>query len=182
MPKFLYIHGLNSDATSRKYLSLKTYFRDEFIFDCLEWKNDDAISELLDRAEMELENETNPIIFGDSTGANFAWQLRERRLEKNQKTILILSSPLLNINQRIADFEFPESLIPYMEVIDNPKDTLIIASEKDEVIAMNSLFQSEYEKNFELLKAEDSHRLNHFKTYLPEIRNYVENQRCFHNS
>lgn len=176
-PKLFYIHGLNSDATSRKYLNLKAYFRDVFEFDCLEWKNDDNISELLDRAELELDNEINPIIFGDSTGANFAWQLRERRIKKNQRAILILSSPLLNIHQGIADFEFPESLIPYLKVIENPKDTLIIASEKDEIISMSSLFQSEYEKNFKLIEVEDTHRLIHFKIYLPEVGNYIENQR-----
>src|SRR5690606_6792416 len=162
---------------SRKYLNLKAYFQDEFEFDCLEWKNEDTISELLDRAESELENDTNPILFGDSTGANFAWQLRERRIANGQKSVLILSSPLLDIHQRIADFEFPESLVPYMKVIENPNDALIIASENDEVIDMGNLFHAKGKKNFVLIKAEDTHRLIHFESYLSAIRNYIESQR-----
>lgn len=174
--RFLYIHGLNSDATSRKYLNLKEYFKDEFEFDCLEWKNEDTISELLSEAESELENHVNPILFGDSTGANFAWQLRERRMKKGQKSILILSSPLLDLSKRIADFEFPKKLIPFMNIIHNPKDTLVIASETDEVIDMSDLLDPAIEKDFELIKANDTHRLVNFKSYLPEIRNYIDKQ------
>src|SRR5690625_6334170 len=102
MREFLYIHGLNSDATSRKYLNLKEYFQDKFEFNCLEWKNEDNISELLDQAELKLENEINPILFGDSTGANFAWQLRECSRQKGESSILILSSTLLDVSKIIA--------------------------------------------------------------------------------
>lgn len=170
--KFLYIHGLNSDATSRKYLNLKEYFQDKFEFDCLEWKNDDNISELLDKAESELENQINPILFGDSTGANFAYQLRERRKSNAKDSILILSSPLLDFSKRIAEIEFPEPLKKFLKKIHNPKEAMIIAPINDELIDHSFLWENEYE-NMKLLKVDDSHRLPKFKDYLAEIECYI---------
>ena len=171
--KLLYIHGLNSDATSRKYLNLKEYFKNDFEMDCLEWKNEDNISELLDKAESELENEMNPILFGDSTGANFAYQLRERRKAKGQKTILILSSPLLDISKRIAEIEFPKPLKKYLQKIENPKDAMIIAPINDELIDHSFLWENEFE-DVKLFKVDDSHRLPKFIEYLAEIENYIK--------
>lgn len=170
--KFLYIHGLNSDATSRKYLNLKEYFQDKFEFNCLEWKNDDNISELLDQAELKLENEINPILFGDSTGANFAWQLRERRRHNGKNSILILTSPLLDLSKRIAEFEFPEQLKPYLKKIDNPENLMIIAPTKDELIDHSALWKNEFEK-MNLMKVNDTHRLPKFLDYLVEIDSYI---------
>lgn len=170
--KLLYIHGLNSDATSRKYLNLKEYFQGKFEFDCLEWKNDDNISELLDQAELKLENEINPILFGDSTGANFAWQLRERRRHKGKNSILILSSPLLDVSKRIAEFEFPSQLKTYLNKIEYPTDAMLIVPTNDELIEHAHLWENELE-NINLLKVEDTHRLTNFKDYLPEIERYI---------
>lgn len=170
--QFLYIHGLNSDATSRKYLNLKEYFQGKFEFDCLEWKNDDNISELLDKAELKLENEINPILFGDSTGANFAWQLRERRRHKGKDSILILSSPLLDVSKRIAEFEFPGQLKTYLNKIEHPTDAMLIVPTNDELIEHTHLWENELE-NINLLKVEDTHRLPNFKDYLPEIEQYI---------
>lgn len=101
--KLLYIHGLGSDSNSRKYLNLKDYFKEEYQFDCIEWKNDSDISELLNKAESHLKNEDKIILVGDSTGANFAYQLRERLQETRKNVILITTSPLFNIEDRIAD-------------------------------------------------------------------------------
>lgn len=173
--KFLYIHGLNSDATSRKYLNLKEHFKKDFEADCLEWKNDDNISELLDKAELKLENELNPILFGDSTGANFAYQLRERRVAKGQKSILILSSPLLDISKRIAEIAFPEPLKKYLQKIENPKDAMIIAPINDELIDHSFLWENEFE-DVQLFKVDDSHRLPKFKEYLTETEGYINSK------
>ncbi|MFA7615084.1 MAG: hypothetical protein WCY16_00715 [Weeksellaceae bacterium] len=169
---FLYFHGLNSDSNSRKYLNLKEYFQKEFEFDCLEWKNDDYISILLDNAEKNYENHEDLILFGDSTGANFTYQLRERRKEKGLKSILILSSPLLDKSKRIADFPFPKQLKKYLAKIENPENAFIIAPEHDELIDHSWLFKKTF-KNTEILKVNDSHRLPNFKEYLPQIRDYI---------
>lgn len=171
--KFLYIHGLNSDANSRKYVNLKDYFKDKFDFSCLEWRNEDNISELLDEAERTLKGEINPVIFGDSTGANFAYQLRERRKSKGQSSVLIVSSPLLDISKRIADFDFPENLKSYLQKIKNPKDLMIIAPENDELIDHSFLQENQLE-NVILFKVNDSHRLPNFKNYLTDIENYIK--------
>lgn len=175
--KLLYIHGLGSDRNSRKFLNLKEYFKDQFDYNFVEWNNDFDISVLLEEAEKWLYSETEEqiVLVGDSTGANFAYQLRERLKEKKMKSILILTSPLLDIEKRIADFEFPKSLIPQLWKIENPEDALIIASPKDEVLNQKPLFEKSL-KNIELVGVDDSHRLLDFKNYLPDIENYIQSQ------
>jgi predicted esterase YcpF (UPF0227 family) len=168
----LYIHGLGSDQNSRKFINLKEHFKDQFNYDFVEWKNDSNISELLDEAELKLENIEIPILIGDSTGANFAYQLRERRLQKGKTSILILSSPLLNINERIADFEFPETLIPQLQKFDNPENALIIATKKDAVLNQNWLFKKPL-NNVKLIEVDDNHRLEKFHESLAEIKHYI---------
>lgn len=170
--KLLYIHGLGSDAQSRKYLNLKEYFADQFDFSCLEWKNDDNIEELLNLAEKDLSQQENVILFGDSTGANFAWQLREKRKTKGLNSILIVSSPLLDLSRRISEFKFPESLKPFMKKIDHPAEMMIIAPTKDEIIDHSFVIDNQF-PDTQILKVNDTHRLPKFKDYLPEIERYI---------
>lgn len=171
--KFLYIHGLGSDAQSRKYLNIKNHFQDQFRFDCLEWKNEDDIEELLLNFHKELSREENLILFGDSTGANFALQLREMRSQSELKTILILSSPLLDESKRIASFPFPEHLKPFLKKYNQIDDLLMILPTHDEVIDNNWLFKIN-SSSVKLIQVEDSHRLLKFENYLSEIVNYIE--------
>lgn len=112
------------------------------------------------------------IIVGDSTGANFACQLRERIKQLGGEPVLILTSPLLDINNRIADFDFPGKLIPQLWKIENPQDAMIIASKEDEVLNQKVLFEKKL-KNIELLEVDDGHRLENFHTYIPKIKNYI---------
>lgn len=168
----LYIHGLGSDRHSRKFINLKDYFQGQFHYDFIEWENDSTISELLDEAELKLENLENPIIVGDSTGANFAYQLRERRKLKGKNSILILSSPLLDIDERIADFDFPEKLIPQLKKFDNPEKALIIATKKDAILNQNWLFEKSL-KNVKLIELDDNHRLEKFHESLVVIETYI---------
>ena len=83
----------------------------------MEWKNDSNIPSLLNEAEKWLQSEPTDqiVLVGDSTGANFAYQLRERLKEEDIKSILILTSPLLNVEDRTSDFEFPKNIIPQLE-------------------------------------------------------------------
>lgn len=173
--KLLYIHGLGSDSNSRKYLNLKDYFKKQFRFDCLEWKNDSDISQLLDEAENKLKSENKIILVGDSTGANFAYQLRERLKEKGKNSVLIITSPLLNIDNRIADFEFPENIIPQLWKIENPENALIIASRKDKVLNQKPLFEKSL-NTIELIEADDTHRLEEFHHFLSEIEKYIHSK------
>jgi len=171
-PTLLYIHGLGSDQHSRKFINLKDHFRDQFNYDFVEWKNNSNISELLNEAELKLEDIENPVLVGDSTGANFAYQLRERRSQKGKNSILILSSPLLNIDERIADFEFPETLIPQLQKFDNPENALIIATKKDAILNQNWLFEKPL-NNIKLIEVDDNHRLEKFHESLAEIEFYI---------
>lgn len=174
-PTLLYIHGLGSDQHSRKFINLKDHFKDQFNYDFIEWKNDSNISELLDEAELKLENIDNPILVGDSTGANFAYQLRERRSQKGKNSILILSSPLLNIDERVADFEFPETLIPQLQKFDNPENTLIIATKKDAILNQKWLFEKDLNR-VKLIEVDDNHRLEKFHESLAEIEKFINSQ------
>ncbi|TDX86086.1 YqiA/YcfP family alpha/beta fold hydrolase [Epilithonimonas xixisoli] len=172
-PTLLYIHGLGSDQNSRKFLNLKEYFKHEFEYDFIEWNNESDISKLLAEAEIRLKNAGKLILIGDSTGANFAYQLRERLLNQGTESILILSSPLLNIEERIADFEFPKSLLPQLKKYKNPKNTLIIATKNDKVLNQNWLFNTAFE-NVKLIETDDNHRLEKFHESLLEIRKYID--------
>ena len=175
--KLLYIHGLGSDRNSRKFVNLKDYFKDQFEYNFMEWKNDSNILSLLNEAEKWLKSgPTDQIVLvGDSTGANFAYQLRERLKEEDIKSILIMTSPLLNVEDRISDFEFPKSILPQLRKIENPEYALIIATQKDEVLNLIPLYQKKL-KNVELIDVDDSHRLLKFENYIHHIEKYIESQ------
>ena len=175
--KLLYIHGLGSDRNSRKLVNLKDHFKDQFEYNFVEWNNDSDISALLDVAEkwLQSDEEDQIVLVGDSTGANFAYQLRERLKENGVKSILILTSPLLNIDERIANFIFPKTIIPQLWKIDNPENALIIATQKDEVLNQVPLFKKSL-KNFKLIDVDDSHRLLKFENYLADIENYIQSK------
>lgn len=173
----LYIHGLGSDQYSRKFINLKDFFQDQFNYDFVEWNNESNISDLLEKAETKLQNIEKPILIGDSTGANFAYQLRERRLSQGKNSVLILSSPLLDIDERIADFDFPDELIPQLEKFKQPKNALVIATRKDAVLNQNWLFDNNFE-NIQLIEIDDNHRLETFHTVLPGIKSFLESQAC----
>lgn len=173
--KLLYIHGLGSDRNSRKFLNLKDYFKGQFDYDFVEWNSDSDISALLDIAEKWLKSENQIVLVGDSTGANFAYQLRERLKGGNQKLILILTSPLLDIDSRIVDFEFPKKIFPQLWKIKNPEDALIIATKKDEVLNQKPLFEKSF-KDIELIEVDDSHRLEKFENYLSYIEKYIQSK------
>lgn len=114
-----------------------------------------------------------PVVVGDSTGANFAYQLRERRLEKGKKSILILGSPLLDIDERIADFDFPEKIIPELKKYDSPEDALIIATKNDTILNQKWLFQKKL-KMIKLIEVNYNHRLEKFHEILPLIDSFYK--------
>lgn len=145
---------------------------DAFDYGYMEWNPEDDISILLDKAESELELYDNPVILGDSTGANFAYQLRERRKVKNKNSILVMSSPLLIHQLRISDRYFSDNLKQHLTVIAHPKDAMIIATPTDEVLDQTWLFENELE-NVELMEVKDGHRLMQFNTYLSEVERYI---------
>lgn len=101
---------------------------------CLEWKTDDNIPRLLADTAARLRDKRHVILVGDSTGGNFAYQLRELLRPQGIKTTLILLNPLLDLSKRIAPFAFPESLVPYLKQIDKPADAYIFIAMRDEIL------------------------------------------------
>ena len=176
-PKLLYIHGLGSDRNSRKLVNIKDFFENQFEYNFVEWNNDSDLSALLNEAQKWLTTEPNVqiVLVGDSTGANFVYQLREKLMENGRKPILILTSPLLNIDNRIADFEFPKNLIPQLWKIENPEDALIIATKKDQVLNQKMLFEQPL-KNVVLIEVDDNHRLEKFENYISHIEKYIQSK------
>lgn len=176
-PKLLYIHGLGSDRNSRKLVNIKDYFTSLFEYNFVEWNNNSDISALLNEAQKWLTSAPNIqiVLVGDSTGANFAYQLREKLKENGEKSILILTSPLLDIDYRIADFEFPKNLIPQLWKIENPEDALIIATQKDQILNQKLLFDKSF-KNITLIDVDDNHRLEKFENYISHIEKYIQSK------
>lgn len=171
-PYFLFIHGYGSSGESRKYKNLKDYFGDRFEFDVLEWTPESNFEKLLKEKEEILKSQFMPIILGDSTGANLAYRLRQRLEQDNQASILIMTSPLLILEDRLREIAFSENLQSAIKKFAEPKDALIIATPNDEVLDLKWLFESEWEK-VKLVEVDDSHRLLEFEKYLPFVERYL---------
>ena len=168
----LFIHGYGSDKNSRKFQELKTYFGSQHNCYCMEWVVYSDIPWLINYAVKKCADIKSLIIIGDSTGANFAWQIREMRKSKEDK--LVLLSPLLNVSKRKRDVDFPVIFNQNLATIDNPENALIVATLNDEVVDMKSIFE-EPDKKFTLLEVHDVHRLEKFDEYLHVIEKFINN-------
>lgn len=166
----LFIHGYGSDRNSRKFQELKSYFTADYNLHCMEWAVYSDIPWLLNDAVEKFAVIRKLIIIGDSTGANFAWQIREMRNSKEDK--LILLSPLLDVTKRKRNVDFPDVFNRYLVKIENPENALIVAAENDEVVDMKALF-NEPDKKFTLLEVNDVHRLLNFENYLPALQKFI---------
>lgn len=86
-----------------------------------------------------------------------------------ENDILILTSPLLDLEHRVAAFDFPEKLLSYLKKYSKPENAFVVAAYKDAVISQKWLLSS---KNLEVLFVRDNHRLEKFDDYLKDIRRY----------
>lgn len=168
----LFIHGLYSGRDSRKFIALKNYFKDQFFYDIIEWDGNSNIPELISNAAENYGEQKELIIIGDSTGANFAYQLRECMNNTNVNIILVLTSPLLDMQRITAELDFPNGIKPYIQKIKKPENVLIIAAKDDEVLDQKPI-SSLNTLNNEIIIVEDDHRLQKFASYLPEIERYI---------
>lgn len=172
--QFVYFHGLqHKPKISYKFSLLESYFSKRFDFHYYEWVHTSNITKLLNKALHQLKDEKQIIIFGDSTGANFAYQLRELRKKQNKNDILILSCPLLNYKQRITNNKFPDNIATYMKTIEDPSNAFVIISLTDELIDQSWLIKKEYE-HLKIHIVEDSHVLLNFEKHsIPVIEEYI---------
>ena len=173
--KFYFFHGYGSGINSSKFIRLKEHFGKSFEMQNEVWRLNDNIEQILSRVYDKLEYEENPVLFGDSTGANFAYQIRERRLNQGKKTILIMSAPLLDFSKRISKMEFDVNIQQYLIKITQPNNAMLIIPTQDEVIDQSMFLANNSFKNLEILTLNDSHRLQKLKegVGIEEIKKYI---------
>lgn len=173
--EFLYVHGYGSNQNSRKFLDLKEFVSD-CNFTCLEWNEDSDFESLLQGVEKQFEQVENLIIVGDSAGANYAYQLREKRKQKGAKSILILTSPLLAIEDRLrTDILFTANLKNSFVQIPTVDNAFVLMAREDEVLSFES-FDQNNSLNSVIMQVEDSHRLENFRSTIPYIIAYINSQ------
>ncbi len=173
MNKVLYIHGMYSNAQSRKYILLKEHFP-SLDWDIMEWGVDEDLQVALDEVHQKYKEMKSLIIIGDSAGGNLTVQLKMRRTQNGLTTVMILLNPLLRIQYRIADFEFPARLKAYFyEVKDEDiQQSYCLLSYQDELInhgwikALTGLHQ---------IWVEDDHRFLNFSSWIPILGNWLNN-------
>lgn len=129
--QFYYIHGLYGSITSTKFLELQKQYLD---IECLDWDVNDNIDKKLVEWERIIvaHNLESTCIIASSTGANFAVQLRNRN--NIPFFFLVLINPLLNIDYSFDKTIMPQQLERFLVKIEQLKESLILISEKDQVI------------------------------------------------
>lgn len=171
MKKLIYFHGLGSNKNSRKFRLLKDHLGDGYEFLCAEWNVHTDFRILMFNIFKRLLREPEVILIGDSTGGNYACQMRDLLTQNNIKATLVLLNPLLSIDKRIATFPFPERLLESLLNIRQVDDCLSITSINDVVID-HSLIT--YGPGTSRLIVDDVHQLLHFERYLPHIDRYID--------
>lgn len=174
--KFYFFHGYGSGINSTKFIQLKEFFGETFEMENEVWRLKDNIEQIMSRVCDKLEYEENPVLFGDSTGANFAYQIRERRQSRGKKTILIMSAPLLDFSKCISKIEFDENVKQYLVPIAQPSNAMVIIPTQDEVLDQSIFLKKNNLKNLKVLTINDSHRLQKLKEGVgfEEIKKYIE--------
>ncbi|WP_158963263.1 YqiA/YcfP family alpha/beta fold hydrolase [Myroides fluvii] len=173
--QFIYIHGYGSNRESRKYVLLQTQLV-AYQARCPEWTPETDFNTWLKALYQSVENEQTVVVVGDSTGANFAYQLKEMRNAEGLDTILVLLSPLLSYDHRLnKELAFTANLKNSLQDIVAPTEALILIGKQDETLDLKEV--NPYAcKNSEVVYIDDSHRLPLFEQYLGLIGDYVERQ------
>ena len=171
MNDLIYIHGLGSNQNSRKFLLMKEKFQALFNCKCIEWDLLTDIDLLIKKLYIKYKDHDNLVIVGDSTGGNFAYQLRELMKLTDVKTKLILLNPLLDFNSRIASFPFPREIEKYLQVINFVNCCFLLQSTNDEIIDHAKIKTG---NRVVQIKIDDTHRIINFDKYLDDLKNYIE--------
>lgn len=177
--EFYFFHGYGSDVNSGKYLALYKHFSKKYNMENEVWRLNDNIEQIISRVYDKLEYDENPILFGDSTGANFAYQIRERRKQAGKSSILIMSAPLLDFSTRSSlARDFSKNIQQYLMKITEPQDAMVIVPSHDEIVDQSIFLKQNNLQNIELLILEDTHRLGKLKAGegMQEIENYINKQ------
>lgn len=173
--KFIYIHGYGSNRSSGKFVLLERQFP-SYATICPEWTPETAFGPWLEHLYVGFKSEQTIILVGDSTGANFAYQLKERRKQEGLQTVLILLSPLLSYSQRLnKNLVFTENLKDSLIDIESPTDAFLLIGKQDETLDLRQLNPYTCEGS-ELVYLDDTHRLPFFEDYVGYIKAYIARQ------
>lgn len=172
----LYIHGYGSNRESRKFAELKEVMPNvpATIF---EWDENTNFNFFLETAMNHTAEMKDLILVGDSTGANLAYQLREKRKEEGLDTVLVLTSPLLDYDKRLnTELQFAENLQNGLVKIDKVEDALIVLSKNDESLDFSQFDIKKDTKDSTVIYVEDTHRLEEFRSYVGYVIGYIVSQ------
>lgn len=179
MKQLLYIHGLGSGRDSRKYRLIQESFHTTHNCACAEWNEDSDIRLFLFNLYKRYLDSQELVLIGDSTGGNYAHQLRDILVKNGLKVILILINPLLNLEDRIGSFPFPDSLQDSLATIEQVDHCFLLQSLYDEVIDQN---QVKIGRHVVQLKVDDSHCLFTLAEHMPVLKYYVQGKQVFSSS
>lgn len=173
IPKTLiYFHGYGSDRQSRKFLNLQSAMKEVEMI-AFEWTPDTNFKDYMNIAFTAVANTQEVIVVGDSAGANFAYQLREMRQTHGLKTILVLTSPLLNYtNQLRVPVPITDNLQNALVVIPQISDALLLLAKNDEVLDF-SQYDIYNQPNTVVVYVDDNHQLERFEAYIGYIKAYI---------
>ncbi|SHG67905.1 hypothetical protein SAMN05444372_108181 [Flavobacterium micromati] len=167
--KFYYLHGLHGSKASKKFLKLVEEYPN---IECLEWGiNDNIEQKLIEWEQIVFSNTfTFSCVIASSTGANFAVQLRNKN--KSKFFFLVLINPLLDFNYLSNKSLIPSQLKSYLVQYGHIRESLILISEKDNVINnIDFIKNNEYVKNNNqiIIDYESSHTFENLASYYKNI-------------
>ena len=174
MITYVYLHGLHSSKESFKYKILQKAFNNTI---CIEWNEYSNINDILNQATDEIaEIDTDRIIIiGDSTGGNFACQLRNLLLnKKNIHAGLVLLNPLLTIEAVYDRSIINKGLQNYLSHIYQIEDAIIFTSIDDAIINHEKIHPY-IKRNTNIIEVIDNHRFESFESFIQVIEKYAMN-------
>lgn len=173
MRTIIYIHGLySSSKESSKFDILKNAFDNVIAFD---WSVDDKHIDvkLRELATNLVESANDIVIIGDSTGANFAIQLREmmQSISKFSYAKLILISPLFSVDMLRDKEIMPAVIRQQIKDVDKLYDALVFMPLNDEVVKYNKKSALQFVK---IIARKDEHSFKTFSSHIDDIQAYIE--------
>ena len=171
--QFYYIHGLHSSRKSFKFYELQSRYSN---IECLDWSiNDNMDFKLLEWSKKIYQNKTDSIcVIASSTGANFAYQLRN--LCQPDWFSLVLINPLFDVDDIFNSLLMPENLKVYLKKITKHSDSLIFFGGNDCVINNSNYYSKDSyigDNNQVIVDKMDSHSFENLKNYFYLIDNLV---------
>lgn len=174
--KALYIHGLGSSKSSRKYKLIEEAFCVTHLCACAEWNIETDVKLFIANLLKEYSRCKELLIFGDGVGCNYAYQLRDSLVKSGVKIKLILINPLLDAVNLIAQVPFASDLHNSLASIDQVDDCFILQSLYDEVIEQTKV---KLGAGVVHLKVDDCHRLFYLSDYIHILKCYVHDSMLF---